>query len=215
MIRRMVIAAVAVVAGLAVAAGLLAYEHSGQSAEQVYAATTDLPAGAHLSGGAIRPVRAVLGGRQAALAYRAGEETRLVATEAAHDLTAGQIIQRSDTVLAGHDTQRALVVVSLKDAPPLHAGDRVDLLMVSGTGDNLTVSLFAAAVAVHAVTGGSVVLDVGAAQAPGFVYASAALRLVAVQVSSQVPGGNGPAGPRTPDETPIASSQQARAVARR
>lgn len=215
MVRRIVIAAVATMAGLAVAAGLLVYDRGGQATEEVYAAATDLPAGAHLGGGGIRLVRAVLGGRQAALAYRAGEESRLAATAAAHDLSAGQIIQRSDTVLAGHDGPRALVVVPLKDAPPLRAGDRVDLLAVNGTGDSLTVSLFAPAVEVHAVTGGGVVLEVGATQAPGFVYASAAMRLVAVRVPVPMPGGNGPAGPRTADESTITSSQQARAVARR
>ena len=215
MVRRIVIAAVAIVAGLAVAGGLLVYARGGQEAEEVYAAATDLPAGAHLGGGAIRLVQVVLGGRQAALAYRAGEEARLGATAAAHDLSAGQIIQRSDTVLAGHDAPRALVVVPLKDPPPLRAGDLVDLLAVNGAGDSLTVSLFAPAVEVHAVTGGGVILKVGATQAPGFVYASAAMRLVAVRVTVQMPGGNGPAGPRTPDETTITSSQQARAVARR
>jgi len=206
MIRRIVVAAVALIAGLAVAAGLLVYDRAGQSTEEVYAAAGDLPAGAHLGGGAARLVRAALAGRQSSLAYRSGEEARLAATVAAHDLTAGQIIQRSDTVLAGRAAQRALVVVPLKDSPPLHAGDRIDLLTVTGSGDNVGVALFAASVEVHSVTGAGVVLDVGAAQAPGFVYASVALRLVAIQV---------PSGARTPDETPIASSQQARAVARR
>lgn len=216
MIRRLVIATIALSAGIGVAAGLLIYDRAGQSSEEVYAATTDLPAGALLGGGAIRLVRAGLEGRQAALAYRAGEKTRLAATEAAHDLTAGQIIQRSDTVLAGHDGPRALVVVALKDAPPLRAGDRVDLLAVTGSGDSVSVSLFAPAVEVHAVTGGGAVLEVGADQAAGFVYASAALRLVAVQLPhGPISVGNGPDGSRAPDEAPIVSSQQARAVARR
>lgn len=206
MVRRIVIAAVALLAGLAVAGGLLLYDRAGQTGAEVYVAAVDLPAGAHLGGGAARLVRAVLDARQAALAYRAGEEGRLGATVAAHDLTAGQIIQRSDTVLAGHDVQRALVVLSLKEAPPLRAGDRIDLLSVAGTGENVVVTLFAPAVEVHAVGASGVVVSVGAAQAPGFVYAGAALRLVAVLV---------PNGARPAEETSVNSAQQARVVARR
>lgn len=204
MFRRIAIAAAALLVGLGSAATLLALA-GGAPARDVYVTSTDLPAGSAFDADSVHPARVSLDAAQLALVFTAGQAGDLYRRRASHDLVAGQVVQRSDTEsgeAAGGG--RALVLLPLKSAPPLHAGDRVDLLLLNGSGDRVAVTLFAAGVRVAAAAQEGPVLDVASRQAAGFVYAGAALRLVAVPVTA----GAGS------DELPVSSATEAAAAVR-
>src|SRR5258708_8516186 len=91
--KRWLIAAAALLAGGGVSAALLMAADPARSAVDVYAAAHDLPAGAALSIEAIQLRRVSVAGGATFLFMR-GDESRLIAMRAAHDLAAGQLIQR-------------------------------------------------------------------------------------------------------------------------
>ena len=95
--KRWLIAAAALLAGGGVSAALLVVGDPARSAVDVYAAAHDLPAGAALTTDAIQLKRvSVVGG--ASFLFARGDESRLTAMRAAHDLAAGQLIQRGDVM---------------------------------------------------------------------------------------------------------------------
>jgi Flp pilus assembly protein CpaB len=205
MLRRIVVAAAALLAGGAVAASVLAYA-GREPAVQVYVAARDLPAGAQISTDSVRLARADLGPAVRHV-YTTGSERELLQSRAARQLAAGELLQRGDLAPAaagGPPAERRLVVVPVKDAPPLAPGDRVDLLLVGGSADHLSVGPFARGVEVRGVLPSGLVLVVSARQAPAFVYAGVAGRLVAVAA----------AGPGSAAElSPVGSLEQAIAIA--
>src|SRR2546421_3192988 len=96
MIRRWLVAATAVVAGRLVTVALLAYTGSqAATQDEVYVAVRDLPAGAPLAPDAVRLERVRLGAAGGA-ALGPGAARLLGTARAAHDLVAGQLVQRSD-----------------------------------------------------------------------------------------------------------------------
>jgi hypothetical protein len=123
---------------------------------------------------------------------------------ATHDLAAGQLIQRSDATRLLDAPDRRLVFVPVKDAPPAAAGSRVDLLVVEGSPDHLSVVPFALGVEVQASVAGGLVVAVSSKQAPAFVYAATAMHLTAVVSGAGSAGGA---------EGAVSSAEQAMAVA--
>ena len=118
---------------------------------------------------------------------------------AAHDLKAGQLLQRADVVGAASDYR--LVLVQVASAPAVSPGDRVDLLLVSGAGPELQVARFAASVQVAQAVSGGLILEVAPSQVAAFVYASVSQHLVAVA------GAGAPAS-----EPPVSSLAEAEAA---
>ena len=90
-----------------------------------------MPAGAPLAPDAVRLDRVRLGAAGAA-AIGPGAARLLSGARAAHDLVAGQLVQRSDLATPDSGPDRRRVLIPVKDPPPVTAGDRVDLLLVSG-----------------------------------------------------------------------------------
>ena len=192
MFRKLAVAAVALLVGIAAAAGSLAYSSFAGSARTFFAAAHDLPAGAPLMADSIQPVRAAMDPAQAAAAFGSADRTRLLGALTRHELAAGQLIQRADVEAAGGRGGSALVAVPMKDLPPLRAGDHVDLFALVGSADKLVAEPFAWSVPVAAVTQSGLVLRVGERQELAFVYAAGTMRLAAVLSGSpQPPGGAG------------------------
>jgi hypothetical protein len=124
---------------------------------------------------------------------------------ASHDLSAGQLLQRGDVLPSGSARDRRLVWIPAHDLPPVAPGDRVDLLELRGSGQQLSVIPFALGVEVRSATAAGVVVVVSSRQATAFVYAAAAGRLVVVSAPA-----NSPAG----EEAPVSSLEEAEAAAR-
>src|SRR5260370_39965767 len=97
--------------------------HPSRHAVDVYAAAHDLPAGAALSTDAIQLRRVSLEGGTAFLFTR-GDESRLRALRGAHGIPAGQLIQRSDVMVASAFADRRLVVAPFSAEAPAPAGAR-------------------------------------------------------------------------------------------
>jgi len=202
LMKRWLIAAAALLAGGGVSAALLVAADPARSAVEVYAAAHDLPAGAALSIDAIQLRRvSVVGG--ATFLFTRGDEARLLAMRAAHDLAAGQLIQRGDVMGSASFADRRLVFIPLSGMPPVPAGAKVDLLLIGGSADHPTVVPFAAGVEVQAAVSGGLVVVVPAKEAAAFVFAAASMHVVAVV-----------AEPGTADgiEIPISSAEDAMAV---
>ena len=191
MFRRIAVAIVALVLGVAVTAGLLAYVRSASGVRSVLAVTRDLPAGASLTADLLQPVQAAVDPAQAAGLFSASERSRVVGSRAEHQLSAGQLLQRGDVQPTGTEAAGSLVAVPIKDLPPVHPGDRVDLFALLGSGDRLSAQPFAWSVRVAALTTDGLVLQVPSRQEVAFVYAAGTLRLAAVLTSSPAPA---PAG---------------------
>jgi SAF domain len=204
MIRRIAVAAVALATGVAVSAGLIAYQRNLAGTQSVFALARDVPAGASLTSDALQAVEAGLDPAQAAGLFMAADPARVVGTRARHQLSAGQLLQRSDLEPAGTAAVDALVAVPIKDLPPVHAGDRVDLFALVGGGEHLSAQPFAWSVRVAAVTADGLVLQVQSRQELAFVYAAGALRLSAVLTTAPSP---------TSGAAPITSPEQALAEA--
>ena len=197
MLKRIAVAAIAIAVGGAVSAGLLVYQSSTTGGHGFLAAAHDLPAGASLTPDSFEVVQVVVAPAQAAVLLPA-PGTRLPAgSRASHPLLAGQLVVRGDFEVAGAETAAALVAVPIRDLPPTRAGDRVDLFVLSGTGDHAVAQPFAWAVPVAAVTAEGLVLRVASRQELAFVYAAGALRLAAV-----VSGAGPPAAPAAPMSSP-------------
>jgi hypothetical protein len=169
----------------------------------VFAAARDIPAGSALTSDAIALERVKVMGSHA-LFFTRGDESKLANLHATHELAAGQLIQRSDVAAPSSIPDQRLVFIPVKDAPPVTTGSKVDLLMISGTSDHLSVTPFALGVHVRALASGGLVIVVSSRDASAFVYAASAMQLVAVI-----------AEPGTADgaEVSVSSRDQAVAVA--
>ena len=194
----------ALLSGGLVAVALLVVDRSDPATADYLVAARDVAAGSVLSADVLAHERLRLGGG-ARLAFRPGSEPALAGSRAAHDLASGQLIQRADISRTDTTSDRRLVWLPLKELPPLGPGDRLDLLEVAGPPEHVTVTPFAFGVAVLSVGAGGVVVAVSSLDAPGFVYAAAAARLVGVSAAGDAAPGQ---------ETPVSSLEQARALLR-
>jgi hypothetical protein len=207
MFRRWLISGTSLAVGACVSVGLLVFASPERGLTAVYAAAHDLAAGAPLGDGSLALVRVnadgLAGGLRAQL-FTAADHDRLARLHAAHDLVSGQLIQRSDILDAANGDDRRLVFVPVKDTPAAPVGSKIDLLVVQGAPDHLSVSPFASGVEVRESVAGGLVVVVSAGQAAGFVYAANAMHLVAVVAE---PGASG--GP----EAAVSTVEQAMALA--
>ena len=202
--RRWLAALGALLAGGAVSASLLVAADPDRKSMDVYAAAADVPAGAPLSAELLRVSRVRV--EDSAQLFKLAEEGTLMAMHAAHDLHAGQLLQRGDVVADGPSTDRRLVFVAVKGSPPAGPGSRVDLLAIRGGPDRTSVVPFAFGVEVEASVAGGLILVVPSRQASAFAYASSVMELVAVIAPPGVIGG---------DEVPVSSPDEALALASR
>jgi hypothetical protein len=136
--------------------------------------------------------------------FKSSDQLELANLRAAHDLAAGQLIQRSDATRADAISDRRLVFLPVKDVPPVIAGSRVDLLALDGSPDHLSVSPFALGVEVQSSVAGGLVVVVSSRQAPAFVYAAVAMHLTAVIAGAATAAGA---------EGSVSTAEQALAVA--
>jgi hypothetical protein len=177
--RRILVAAAALAAAAGVSGALL-LTTARPPAGEAFALTRDVPAGGPVTADMLRVARADLGEAAAAMV---GPSSRSVLDHAlaTHDLRSGQLLERADvTTVLGGGPDRRYVFVAIKDVPPVTAGERIDLLSVTGAGDHLVVAPFALGLEIRAVTNGGLVLVTSSRQAPGLVYASISVRLIAV-----------------------------------
>jgi hypothetical protein len=199
--KRWLTALLALVSGVGVSAALLVFANPERNSVEVYAAARDIPAGAVLASDSLVLLRVNPAGLP--LLFKGGDQVTPAGLHATHDLAAGQLIQRSDAS-ADAIADRRLVFVPVKDAPPAPPGSRVDLMVVDGAPDHLSVSPFALGVEVQASVAGGLVVAVSSRQAPAFVYAAAGLHLTAIIVG---------AGTGDGAEAAISTAEQAMAVA--
>src|SRR5450759_1037292 len=129
----------------------------------------------------------------ALLVFADPERNSVEVYAAARDIPAGAVLA-SDS----------LVLVRVKDAPPVPPGSRVDLMVVDGAPDHLSVSPFALGVEVQASVAGGLVVVVSSRQAPAFVYAAAGMHLTAIIAA---------AGTGDGAEAAVSTADQAMAVA--
>lgn len=201
--KRWLIAAAALLAGGGVSATLLVAADPSRNAVDVYAAAHDLPAGAALSTDAIQLKRVSVAGG-APFLFMQRDEPQLTAMRAAHDLAAGQLIQRSDVMGSTSVADRRLVFLPLSAVPPAPASAKVDLFLVGGSADHPTVVPFAQGVEVQAVVSGGLIVAVPAKEAAAFVFAATGMHLAAVVAEP---------GAADATEVPISSVEDAMAVA--
>src|SRR5216684_7630945 len=200
--RRWATAVLALGLGVSVSAALLVYASPDRNTVEVYAAARDIPAGSSISSDSVVKVRVNSTGLPSLLVIGSDQAT-LTGMRATHDLAAGQLIQRTDEAKLEAIPDRRLVFVPVKDAPPATAGSRVDLLVVDGAPDHLSVSPFALGVEVQASVGGGLVVVVSSRQAPAFVYAAVAMHLTAVMAGAGAGAGS---------EGAVSTEEQAMAV---
>jgi SAF domain len=189
--------------GVGVSAALLVFANPDRNAIEVYAAARDIPAGSLLTSDSVVLVRMNAAGLPS-LAFKRADATRLAGMRATHDLAAGQLIQRTDATGQDALTDRRLVFVPVKDAPPAAAGSRVDLLVIDDAPDHVSVSPFALDIEVQSSVGGGLVVVVSSKQAPAFVYAAIAMHLTAVIAGAETASGA---------EGAVSTREQAMAVA--
>ena len=201
--KRWLIAMAALLAGGGVSAALLLAADPSRGAIDVYAAARDVPAGAALTTDAIQLKRVSFEGG-AAFLFTRGDEARLTAMRAAHDLGSGQLIQRGDVVGTTSFADRRLVFIPISAVPATTAGARVDLLLIGGSAEHPTVVPFALGIEVQATVSGGLVVAVPAKAAAAFVYAGMTMHLTAVVAEPGATDGT---------EFPISSPDEAIAVA--
>jgi hypothetical protein len=201
--KNWIVAGAALGLGLAVTAALLIFGNPARDEIEVYALAHDVPSGAALAPGALRLVAVLLPDGAASL-FQQSDAGELGGMHAAHDLVAGQLLQRGDVLPASTSPDVRFVFVPVKDAPPAPSGSRVDLLVVSGTPDHPAVVPFALGVDVRDVVTGGFIVAVTSRQAPAFVFAAQAMQLVAVIA---------PPGAATGSEEPVGAPDQALAMA--
>lgn len=201
--RRLVTALLALSLGTGVSGALLVFANPDRNSIEAYAAARDLAAGTALGPDSVMLVRVGAGGLAPQLFVRT-DAARLASLRASHDLVAGQLIQRADAVSQDAPADSRLVFVPVKDAPPSAAGSRVDLLVVDGSPDHVSVSPFALGVEVQASVAGGLVVVVSSKQAPAFVYAAVAMHLTAVIAGAGTANGS---------EGAVSTEEQAMAVA--
>ncbi len=203
--KNWIVAAVAIVMGVAVSAALLVLTNPSRSQEDAFVLARSVAAGDVISPDALR-LEPVMAGASATSLFTRAEEAQLDGARAAHDLLAGQLLQRSDVADSQTLLDARLVFVPVKDAPPAAPGQKVDLFMIGGAGDSPTVIPFALGVEVRAVVTGGLVVAVPSKQATAFVYAGEVMRLVAVVADAGAPAGS---------EEPISAPDQALAAVSR
>jgi hypothetical protein len=193
----------ALVIGGGVSAALLVFANPTRGSVEAYVAAHDVPVGASMGADDIALERVSIASGHSLLFGR-GDEAEISGHRASHDLTSGQLIQRSDVIDAGAFADSRLVFVPVKDAPEAGAGSKVDILVIGGTADRPTVIPFALGVEVRSAVSGGLVLVVSSRQATAFVYAADAMHLVAVIAEPGAAGGA---------EEAISSPDQAMAAA--
>lgn len=201
--KRWLIALLALLAGGGVSAALLVAADPSRGTVDVYAAARDLPAGSALTNDTVLLRRVSIAGGTASMFSRA-DESQLIDMRAAHDLTSGQLIQRSDVMRPTSFADRRLVFVPISTVPPVPDGARVDIMVIEGSADNPTVVPFALGVEVHAAVSGGLVVAVPAREAAAFVFAATTMHLAAVVAEPGAADGT---------ELPISSPDEAMAVA--
>jgi hypothetical protein len=201
--KRWLVALAALVAGGGVSAALLVLADPTRGAVDVYAAARDLPAGALLSTDGMQLKRVSIEGGSSQL-FTVGQESRLSAMRAAHDIPSGQLIQRGDVMSTTSVSDRRLVFVPVGQLPALSTGDTVDLLLIAGTADHPTVVPFALGVEVQGAVSGGLIVAVPAKAAAAFIYAAATMRLAAVVAEP---------GAAYASEAPVSSPEDAIAMA--
>lgn len=190
--RRILVAAAALVSAAAVSGALL-LATVRTAPDAVYALTRDIPAGAAVSRDALTVVH-VAAGPAAASLVGPGEGSVLDHAVAGHDLRSGQLLERGDLAAdARSGPDRRYVFIPLKDTPALAAGDRIDLLSITGSPDRPVVTPFALGLEVRAVPAGGVVVVAPSRQASALVYAAIGVRLVAVVADPGARPGQEPA----------------------
>lgn len=197
------LALAALLAGGGVSAGLLVAADPSRGSVEAYAAARDVPAGAGLTQDAIQLTRVAIAGGTSFLFTRRDVD-RLMTLRAAHDISAGQLIQRSDVMAPTSIADRRLVLVPLSAVPTVPAGAKVDLLLIAGSADHPTVAPFALGVEVVASASGGLVVAVPAKAAAAFVFAGATMHLAAVVVEPGAAEGA---------ELPVATADDAMALA--
>jgi hypothetical protein len=197
------VALAALIVGGGVSAVLLVAADPDRNAVEVYVASRDVPTGAAITGDTLVLERVNVAGGTA-LFFTRQDEQELVSLRAAHDLSSGQLIQRSDVTAESSAADGRLVFIPVKDSPPVPAGSQVDILVVRGGADRPTVEPFAIGVEVKQAATGGIVVVVPSRQAAAFVFAASAMRLVVVVAEAGAPDGA---------EAPISSPDEAMAVA--
>jgi SAF domain len=200
--KRWLTALLALSSGVGLSAALLVFANPERNSVEVYAAAHDIPAGAVLASDSLVLVRVNATGLPPL--FRSSDQITPAGQHATHDLAAGQLIQRSDATRADTIADRRLVFVPVKDAPPATPGSRVDLMVVDGAPDHLSVSPFALGVEVEASVAGGLVVVVSSRQAPAFVYAAAGMHLTAIIAG---------AGTASGAEGAVSTADQAMAIA--
>src|SRR5260370_16172932 len=172
--KRWLVALAALVAGGGVSAALLVFADPTRGAVDVYTAARDLPAGASMSTDAIQLKRVSIEGGAAQL-FTVGEESRLSVLRAAHDIPAGQLIQRGDVMSATSASDRRLVFVPVGQLPVMSPCASVDLLLIPGPAHHPTVVPFALGVEVQGAVSGGLVVAVPAKEAAALGFVAAAI----------------------------------------
>lgn len=201
--RRWATALLALAIGGGVSAALLVFANPERDMVEVFAAARDIPAGSALTPDSLVLVRINAMGLPPVL-FKRDDARKPAGLRATHDLGAGQLLQHGDLTTQESIVDRRLVFVPVKDAPPAAPGSRVDLLVVDGAPEHVSVSPFALGVEVQASAPGGLVVVVSSRQAPAFVYAANALHLTAV-----IAGPGGAVGA----EGAVSTAEQAMAVA--
>ena len=199
---RWIVAAAALALGSAVTGGLLFFANPARDTVDVFIAARDVPGGTQLGDAtAVEPMSVA----STALVFTRRDGAALPSLFTTHSLTAGQVIQRSDVAAAPPDVR--LVALPIKDAPAAVPGSRVDLLSVTTDATGATsVQPFALGVEVRGSNAGGLVVAVTSREAAAFVYAAAAMHLVAVVAD---------AGAAPGSEAPVSSPLEATEVASR
>jgi hypothetical protein len=201
--KNWMVALAALAMGGAVSAALLVFANTSRGEVEVYAVTQDVSAGTDITRAVLRLEPVSISAGDSSLFAR-GDESQLVDLRAAHDLHAGQLLQRGDVMASSAVSDERLVFVPVKDAPPASPGSKLDLLLVSGTPEEPAIVPFALGVEVREVVTGGFVVAVPSRQAAAFVYAAEVMRLVAVVAAPDAAMGS---------ESPIGAPDQALAVA--
>jgi hypothetical protein len=203
MIKRWLVAAIALALGASVSVALLVYANPDRGSIDAFVAIRDIQAGTPLDSSAVALARMRVD-ETPGLLFTREDGGALLRMRASHDLVSGQLVQRSDATAAVAPGNSRLVYVPISNAPAAAPGSRVDLLALDGPADHPVVEPFALGVEVRSSTAGGMVLVVSAEQAAAFVYAGAAMHLAAVIAEPGAAGGA---------EQPVTSVQQAIQVA--
>ncbi len=185
-----------------VSAALIVFTNPDRERVDVYALSRSVTSGSELTRDVLRLEPVVMPDGIDTL-FTSGDEPRLRGARAAHDLLAGQLLQKTDLAAPALTADERLVFLPVKDAPPATSGSKVDLLIIGGTPDRPAVIPFALGVDVREVVTGGYVVAVPSRQAPAFVYAAETMRLIAVIAAPGAAAGN---------EAPVGAPDQAMAL---